>query len=33
MVLTDPARYPPERYERFVQSVMALLWPRDATPH
>jgi AcrR family transcriptional regulator len=28
MVLTDPDRYPPERYERFVQRVMALLWPR-----
>lgn len=27
MVLTDPVRYAPERYERFVASVMALLWP------
>jgi AcrR family transcriptional regulator len=27
MVLTDPERYSPERYERFVVSVMALLWP------
>jgi AcrR family transcriptional regulator len=27
MVLTDPARYTPERYERFVNSVMTLLWP------
>jgi AcrR family transcriptional regulator len=25
MVLTDPERYPPDRYERFVQSVMKLL--------
>jgi AcrR family transcriptional regulator len=30
MVLTDPERYPPERYERFVKMVMALLWPPDA---
>jgi AcrR family transcriptional regulator len=28
MVLTDPERYTPERYERFVQSVMRLIWPR-----
>jgi AcrR family transcriptional regulator len=28
MVLTDPDSYPPERYERFVQSVMRLIWPR-----
>ena len=27
MVLTDPECYPPERYERFVQTVMALVWP------
>jgi AcrR family transcriptional regulator len=27
MVLTDPEGYPPERYERFVQAVMALLRP------
>jgi AcrR family transcriptional regulator len=27
MVLTDPARYTPERYERFVNSVLTLLWP------
>jgi hypothetical protein len=26
MVLTDPARYTPERYERFVNSVMSMLW-------
>jgi len=26
-VLTDPERYSPERYERFVQWVMRLLWP------
>ena len=29
MVLTDPERYSPERYERFVQTVMKLLWPRE----
>ena len=29
MVLTDPERYSPERYERFVRTVMALLWPRS----
>jgi AcrR family transcriptional regulator len=33
MVLMDPDRYPPERYERFVKMVMALLWPADAAPH
>jgi AcrR family transcriptional regulator len=27
MVLTDPDRYSPDRYERFVQTVMKLLWP------
>jgi AcrR family transcriptional regulator len=27
MVLTDPERYPAERYERFVRAVMRLLWP------
>ena len=26
MVLTDPDRYPPARYEQFVQSVMDLFW-------
>jgi AcrR family transcriptional regulator len=31
MLLTDPERYPPERYERFVDAVMRLLWPRDET--
>ena len=31
MVLTDSIRYPPERYERFAESVMALVWPDDAT--
>jgi AcrR family transcriptional regulator len=28
MVLTDPERYPPERYERFALSLMALVLPR-----
>jgi hypothetical protein len=27
MVLTDPQRYSPERYERFAVSVMRLLLP------
>ena len=27
MLLTDPKRYRPERYERFVQSVLRLVWP------
>ncbi|HEY1510267.1 MAG TPA: TetR/AcrR family transcriptional regulator [Solirubrobacteraceae bacterium] len=27
MVLTDPQRYSPDRYERFVQSVLRLLLP------
>jgi AcrR family transcriptional regulator len=27
MVLTDPVRYPPERYERFVQTAFRLVWP------
>ncbi len=31
MVLTDPERFPPERYQRFVEAVMRLLWPRDET--
>jgi AcrR family transcriptional regulator len=28
MVLTDPEHYTPDRYERFVQSVLNLIWPR-----
>jgi AcrR family transcriptional regulator len=28
MVLTDPERFSPDRYERFVQSVLALILPR-----
>lgn len=28
MVLIDPTRFPPERYERFVHSVMTLMWTR-----
>jgi AcrR family transcriptional regulator len=27
-VLTDPQRFTPDRYERFVQSVLDLIWPR-----
>lgn len=27
MVLTNPARYGPERLERFVDSLARLLWP------
>jgi AcrR family transcriptional regulator len=26
-VLTDPERFPPDRYERFVRSVLRLIWP------
>ena len=33
MVLTDPDRYPAERYERFAETVMALVWPRDDRDH
>ena len=33
MVLTDPEQFPPERYERFVDSVMRLLWPRNDGSH
>jgi len=33
MVLTDPERYSPERYEQFVQTVMSLLWPPNAPAH
>ena len=28
MVLIDPQLYSPERYARFVESVLALIWPR-----
>ena len=28
MVLTEPERFTPDRYERFVQSVLNLIWPR-----
>jgi AcrR family transcriptional regulator len=27
-VLTDPKRFTPDRYSRFVQSVLELIWPR-----
>jgi AcrR family transcriptional regulator len=30
MVLTQPERFTPERYERFVEGVMRLIWPDDA---
>jgi AcrR family transcriptional regulator len=33
MVLTNPDRYPPERYERFVETVMRLVWPVDGRSH
>ncbi len=29
MVLTDPDRYSPHRYERFTARTLSLLWPRD----
>lgn len=28
MVLTDPERFSPERYERFARSIMKLIWSR-----
>jgi AcrR family transcriptional regulator len=33
MVLTDPVRYPRQRYERFIDTLMRLLWPDDAAAH
>lgn len=33
MVLTDPERYPPERYARFAGTVIGLVWPRDDPGH
>jgi AcrR family transcriptional regulator len=33
MFLTNPEAYPPERYERFAATVMALVWPRDDAGH
>jgi len=32
MVLTDPEHFTPERYVRFVNSVVGLVWPPDAPP-
>jgi AcrR family transcriptional regulator len=32
-LLTNPERFPPERYERFVSGVLALVWPADAPAH
>jgi AcrR family transcriptional regulator len=29
MVLTDPGRYSPKRYEQFTARTLSLLWPRD----
>jgi hypothetical protein len=26
MVLTDPERFSPERYERFARTIMELIW-------
>ncbi len=26
MVLTDPERFSPERYERFARTIMQLIW-------
>jgi AcrR family transcriptional regulator len=28
-VLTDPDRYPPDRYENFVRSIIKLIWPAE----
>lgn len=33
MVLTDPEQFPPDRYERFVEAVMGLVWPRGDGRH
>jgi AcrR family transcriptional regulator len=30
MVLTEPDRFSPERYERFVASLTGLIWPQSA---
>ena len=29
MVLTDPDRYSPQRYEQFTERTLSMLWPRD----
>src|SRR5437588_4684347 len=31
-VLTDPNRYPPDRYEDFVRSILKLIWPGRREP-
>lgn len=31
-VLTDPNRFPPDRYEDFVRSILKLIWPADRQP-
>jgi AcrR family transcriptional regulator len=31
-VLTDPERFPPDRYERFVRSVLGLIWSPASAP-
>jgi AcrR family transcriptional regulator len=31
-VLTDPERFTPDRYERFVQTVLGLIWPQGRRP-
>ena len=33
MVLTSPDRFTPERYRRFVESVVGLIWPHDGADH
>ena len=33
MVLTDPERWTPDRYLRFTESVLRLIWPPDAADH
>jgi AcrR family transcriptional regulator len=32
MVLTNPARFTPQRYSHFVESVLRLVWPDPAPP-
>lgn len=33
MVLTNPERFTPERYDHFVRAVVGLVWPRHAAAH
>jgi AcrR family transcriptional regulator len=33
MTLMDPEGYPPERYQRFIEAVLGLIWPADGAAH